>query len=142
MRKWFTEKGEEGTTSKKPLIPAFQMVRADCMNNINSYQKMLNRKFNSNDLSPKNIRRRGKKSLKFGHQKVFSSIQTKMYLLQNNTETWRCPWNWEKWVLTWIYEMFFTWFVIETGTRPIVKDGNIIEKVSICIASIFQECIL
>lgn len=47
-------------------------------------------------------RTRGNMSPNLGHQKIFSAIQTEMdlFLLWNSTETWGCPWNQERWVLT------------------------------------------
>lgn len=108
-----------------------------------TYTKLHDRKFSRNDLSPKTVRRRGNMSLKFGHQKIFSSIQIEMdlFLLQNNSETWGCPWNWERWFLTQLYKIFFTLFVIQTGIRPVVKGRNGTEKVSICNPNVFQKWI-
>lgn len=87
------KKGEKCTTSKKSEVPAFQIMRAGCMNNVILYQTMHNRKFSSYDLSPKTMRRKGNMSLKFSHQVICNRIEIENYLflLQNNAETWECP---------------------------------------------------
>lgn len=49
----------------------------------------------------KAMKRKGNMSLKFSYQNICNRIQIENYLflLQNNAETWICPWNWERWIL-------------------------------------------
>lgn len=124
-----SKKGEKCTTSKKSVIPSFQIMRAGCMNNVILYQTMHNRKFNSYDLSLKTMRRKGNMSLKFSHQNICSRIQRENYLfpLQNNAETCGCPWNWERWILLGCIKCFSPVlqyrlkYVLQSRTKTLLK---------------------